>query len=473
MVRQNTNSLPGPGVYVNPVSVTGSLTVPTGIYIFEQGFAISGNPSATLSSAPGGVLFFIGTPNAPPSPAQTAAYSVSGNGTVNLSAMSTGTYKGIVVFQSRTDASPMSISGNGSSTTYNGLVYAPDAQVSTTGNGATTSSGIVAGSLVCGGNAAVTVGSPSSTITTIASSINPSTTGQSVTFTAQTTTVDGLTPKAGTVTFTETPNGSTPVTLCSGVSLNNGQTTCTTSALQGSGSPYAIGATYSGTANYLTSQGTLNQTVTPASTSTALTSNINPSTLNQAVTYTATVGVVAPGSGTASGSVEFTDNNIPVAGCGGMAGVALNGGTPDVATCMVTYTVGAIHTVTAQYLGNASFGGSTSTMLQSVGPTLSNFTEGAVGTQQETFAGNTNENAGTITVYVCSGTQTSCSAGSPTRVQTYTTTTFTGSGPSFAWSVSTNVADLTTGSKYTAQASQVDASAQPSVNAPTVQFTAN
>jgi hypothetical protein len=259
------------------------------------------------------------------------------------------------------------------------------------------------------------------------------------------------------------------------VSLTNGQATCTTSAsaFAVSGSPYSVTASYLGNISYGPSTGTISQAV--GTTATSLTSSINPSTLNQAVTYTATVSAIATGSPNPSGSVEFIDNNTPVAGCGGAGGKALNGGSPDVATCTVTYTVGAIHSVTATYLGNASFAGSNSTtLLQSVGPQLSNIAEApATGSQRETFTGNTNEGTGTVAVYICSGSVASCSPTSAGFVVQYSTTTFTGSSPTFGWSVTTNTADLMTGSIYTAQASQIDSSAQASVNAPTVQFTAN
>ena len=471
-----TSTLPGPGIYVNPVVITQTPPpLPRGIYIFEQGFSVAGKPGgAVITSGSGGVMFFIGIPNASLNTVNTAAYNVAGNGTMNLSPMTSGIYANVVIFQSRTDFSPLAISGNGTDNTYNnGVIYAPDAQVSTSGNGTTQTDGIVAGSLSCGGNGGVTIGAPSSTTTALVSSPKPSVSGQSVTFTA-TVSAGQFTPLGGTVTFTDTPNGSmTPVTLCSGVSLNNGKATCGTPSLIGSGSPYTIVATYSGTVNFASSSNTSSQTVNPDTTSTAVTSSLNPSTLGQAVTYKATVGVVAPATGTAVGFVEFLDNSTPVSGCGGASGVALNAGTPDVATCTVTYTGGAIHTIQAQYLGTANFASSSATMFQSVGPTLSNFSENAVGPGQESLTGTTNENTGTVTVYLCSGTLSSCSSTSTALVQTYATTSFTGSSPSFAWSVTTNTGDLITGSSYTAQVSQVDASAQPSVNMPTVQFTAN
>lgn len=114
-VQSSMSSLPGPGLYPNPVTITSSqMNIPTGIYIFEKGLTISGN-STSVTSGSGGVLFFIGIPIplASPGTAQTAAFGVSGSGTLSLNAMTTGSYAGVVMFQSRTDSNPMVISGNG------------------------------------------------------------------------------------------------------------------------------------------------------------------------------------------------------------------------------------------------------------------------------------------------------------------------------------------------------------------------
>jgi hypothetical protein len=488
-VQSSTSSLPGPGLYPNPVNITSSQTnIPTGIYIFEQGLTISGNSSTIVTSGPGGVLFFIGIPTPPalPGTAQTAAYSVAGNGTLTLNAMTTGTYAGVVMFQSRTDSNTLNISGNGSTAvlTYGGFIYAPDAQVQTTGNGSTHVKGIVSNSLQCGGNGAVTIGPAATTPNmTISSSQNPAQAGQPITFTAKVSDpVNGYTP-AGAVTFTA--NGSI-IAGCSSVALNtSGQAQCTTSSLSGAGSPYTITATYApptGTVTYTSASVSLpnppGQVVGLASTGTTLTANINPSTISQAVTYTATVNVVAPGTGTPTGFVEFFDNTVPIASCGGAAGAALNGATPDNAACTVTYSVGGVHTITATYLGSGSYKPSGSnSVIHNVGPQISNFTvTGSASTHTETFTGNTNENTGTVTISVCnntSGTVTSCSSTSPTFVKTYTISTFTGSSPSWTFTSTSSANELTKNVKYLAQVSQVDGAnpAQPSVNSPTFAFT--
>ena len=55
----------------------------------------------------------------------------------------------------------------------------------------------------------------------------------------------------------------------------------------------------------------------PAATTTAVGSSVNPSVVGQAVTYTATVAVTAPGSGTPTGNIEFLDGGTAISTCGG------------------------------------------------------------------------------------------------------------------------------------------------------------
>jgi hypothetical protein len=105
---------------------------------------------------------------------------------------------------------------------------------------------------------------PSPTTTELSSSSNPGTSGAGVTFTVD---VDasggGGGEPGGTVTITQTPDGSTiPVVLCADLSLSNGGATCSTNSLDNTGSPYTIAATFTDTdGNYFGSSGTLTQTM--------------------------------------------------------------------------------------------------------------------------------------------------------------------------------------------------------------------
>ena len=114
-----------------------------------------------------------------------------------------------------------------------------------------------------GGGWCLNISTAAVTQTALASSANPSTFGQAVTFTA-TVTSAGSPASEGTVTFTE---GAT--TLAANVALNaQGQATFTTSAL--TVGAHTITATYSGSPpNFLDSSAQLTQSVTPATTTTA------------------------------------------------------------------------------------------------------------------------------------------------------------------------------------------------------------
>src|SRR5439155_10707464 len=118
--------------------------------------------------------------------------------------------------------------------------------------------------------------------------------GQSVTFTATVASTAG-TP-GGTVTFMEGA-----ATLGTGNLNGSGVATFGTSSL--ATGPHTITAVYGASGNFAGStSNTLTQTVA-AATSTALTSSLNPSTVGQAVTFTATV---TSGAGTPTGSATIT-----------------------------------------------------------------------------------------------------------------------------------------------------------------------
>ena len=90
-----------------------------------------------------------------------------------------------------------------------------------------------------------------------------------------------------------------------------------------------------------------------ANTTTTVASSANPSIPGQAVTYTATVSPTDDG-----GSVAFADGGTPISGC---TGQSLN--SSGQATCRVTYTATGSHTITAAYLGDSAYIGSTSAAL--------------------------------------------------------------------------------------------------------------
>jgi hypothetical protein len=99
-------------------------------------------------------------------------------------------------------------------------------------------------------------------------------------------------------------------------------------------------------------------TVTPAATVSAISSSANPSVVGQAVTFTASVRFISPGSGSLTGSVTFKDGTTV------LGTAALSNGMASVSTSAMA-TGG--HSVTAVYSGDTNCTASTSTpMTQSV-----------------------------------------------------------------------------------------------------------
>ena len=181
------------------------------------------------------------------------------------------------------------------------------------------------------------------TTTTITSSSNPSSFGQSVTFTATVTPKGSGTP-TGTVTFSD---GATTLGTSA---LNGGTATVSTAAL--TVGLHSINASYSGDANFSSSSASLNQTVNPASTTLTLGSSANPSGFGQPVIFTATI--TPQYSGQASGTVTFKDGNTT------LGSVALNGNVANLTTSGLAI---GTHSITALYSGDANHAGSTSAVL--------------------------------------------------------------------------------------------------------------
>ena len=187
------------------------------------------------------------------------------------------------------------------------------------------------------------------TTTTLVSSVNPSTFGQSVTFTATVSSGGSGTP-TGTVQFKD--GGST---IGSGT-LSGGMATLMTSALNAG--THSITAVYGGDTTFAGSTSSvLTQTVNQAATTTGLAVDINPSTFGQTVTFTATVTANPPGSGTGTGTVTFLDGTT-VLGSNGLTAGATSFATNSLA-------IGA-HSITAVYNGDANFTGSTSSAVNQV-----------------------------------------------------------------------------------------------------------
>ncbi|SEB76917.1 Ig-like domain-containing protein [Streptomyces melanosporofaciens] len=197
---------------------------------------------------------------------------------------------------------------------------------------------------------------PASTTTTVTSAPDPSTLGQSVTFTATVTPVaPGAGTPAGTVTFIIGGSGGGTFTQ----PLSGGMATLSLGTL-GVGT-HAVVVIYSGSTDFLPSTGIDTHTVNPgpAATTTTLTSSVNPSVFGQPVTYTATVTPNPPATGTPTGTVTFTITDPD----GITSTQPLVGGT---ATFTTSGPGTGSHTVTATYNGDTNFAPSTSAPLTQV-----------------------------------------------------------------------------------------------------------
>jgi hypothetical protein len=190
---------------------------------------------------------------------------------------------------------------------------------------------------------------PAATTTTLVSSPNPSSYSMPVTLTA---TVSDQ--PAGTVSFHD---GST--NLCLALTLQFGPATCTVAAF--SVGSHNITADYSGDISHTPSTSSLiTQTVTPGVTTTALASSHNPSTYDQAVTFTATitagVGTPAPtGTVTFHEGTNYVCTGVPVDAAGGAA-------------CTTSALTAGSHTVVADYSSAGPYTPSSGSAGQTVNP---------------------------------------------------------------------------------------------------------
>ena len=227
----------------------------------------------------------------------------------------------------------------------------------------------------------------------------------------------------GTVTLTDNGNPLTTLTLSGGVA------TFTTTTLPGGTD--SIVATYAGDPNFSARRpSSVSQQVNPADTSTAVLSSANPGVVGQAVTFTAVVNVLAPGSGTATGSVNFFDGGTMIGSS------TLGGGIASFTTSSLT--VGS-HTITASYVATASFAASTSPGLTETVNPVPTPTPTPTQTTAPTFTP-----APTTNQIIAVGTD----AGVPTQVNVYNAQTlalefaFLPFGPNFTGGARVAVADL-------------------------------
>jgi len=111
---------------------------------------------------------------------------------------------------------------------------------------------------------------------------------------------------------------------------------------------------FAGNANYNSANGTVNDSIAMADTTSSVTSNVNPSIIGQNVTFTATVAGNPAVTCNPTGTVTFKDGATTL-----MSGVALTGGSATFSTSSLS---AGSHSITAVYGADSNFNGSTSSI---------------------------------------------------------------------------------------------------------------
>jgi hypothetical protein len=203
-------------------------------------------------------------------------------------------------------------------------------------------------------------------------------TGQSVTYTA---TVSGpagtLGAPTGTIRF---QNGGVDVPGCAAVPLVPSDTaggatsTATCTVAYPAVGPETVTAVYDGDGTFGASAAATGAAVTVGQDATATTvgSLANPAAHGAPFTVQAHVAAAVPGSGTPTGTVDFSvrvgTKSVPLACAGVQGGAALASGT---ASCVVDpkafgAVAGTTYTITASYSGDASYSASSSSYQQQI-----------------------------------------------------------------------------------------------------------
>ena len=194
------------------------------------------------------------------------------------------------------------------------------------------------------------------TKTSLASSLNPSFAGQSVTFTATVTSSNRTPPSGETITFY---SGSA---ILGTAALSSGTAALTTSALPAG--IFNITASYPGDSTFAASTSTVVRQVvnstTKSATSTILASSLNPSVYGQKVILTAAVRTTGPLPPT--GTVAFTWKYFTETYTIGTAQLNSNG----IATLVKSNLYAVSYPLTAVYRGDTNNLGSTSAVMNQV-----------------------------------------------------------------------------------------------------------
>jgi len=205
------------------------------------------------------------------------------------------------------------------------------------------------------------------TTTEVVSSKNPSVSGESVTFTATVKSGGTAIGAHGSVSFRQGGSDcSTGTEVQVATALDAGGQATYTNSFNASGGSQIIRACYGGASGYSTSSGFVTQTVNKAATSVALSkSPTGNSVFSESVTFSVTVTVSSPGSGTPTGNVTFEKGGT---GCGsGTDLLSTRSLDSDGKAIYATADLAVgTHTIRACYGGDDDFSGSASSISHTV-----------------------------------------------------------------------------------------------------------
>lgn len=191
------------------------------------------------------------------------------------------------------------------------------------------------------------------TTTEVTSSLNPSTYGQLITFTATVAADDESIPTGAVQFSVDGADFGDPVELDS-----DGVAVSPTLASPDPGDHTVIAA-YLPPASYAASGATLTQTVAGAGVEVTLTSTDDDSEVGQGVTFTATIASLQEGTGTPTGFVQFRVDGDPL-------GDAVEVEDGEATSTSVTDLAPGTHVVTALYSGDIHFVPGSATLSQDV-----------------------------------------------------------------------------------------------------------
>ena len=337
-----------------PITNTGTLTVNGTVGLGSTTSAAMTN-DGTIGVAPGGLINMNGSSTIANEPDGLLAFGIDGP-------------PSSVAASGRITNGTLSLAGTADPVFEDGFVpptgaeYFVDAGTSS-GDFAAVLHGATADYSHAGEVGLIGGGPPTATSALVSSSVAASMPfGQAVPLTATVVPASGSGP-TGSVSFFANgdPLGSSPVTTSP-----TGVTAATLDVASLPVGSDSITATYGGDVVFATStSAALTQVVNPDPTNLTITPSSTSPQPGQPVIDTATVSLVTPRTGTPTGTVSFTDDGSPIAGC---QSLILPSVAPLQVACAETYESGATHSIVASYSGDEDDAASNASLVQAVGP---------------------------------------------------------------------------------------------------------